>query len=350
VEAESATNITCRMKIFIDDSGSFNWQSPGKSVFCGVTIADRDYPAVVGRFAHWRRSVIGKSKRELKGSELTEAQLSSFASKVLPWTDKSTCLTVVGVDTCRTRQHHIIQLRKQASTMFGRSSEIAGEHNNSRIKESYRQMSGWISSRSPENVAWIIGLEEAIIDSLQHTIIRFMDPEDDCEFEDLRIFIDQSFVQREQHVSFWREWLRAGLAKSSRTASVLPNTWRPRSHPFIKRYEIYPGLLDLNRLFVRNTGFFRSEKFEGLQIADICAHTFFRHHRGNGGGEAYSKLRPRIVGRDGAEINIIHVNESSLHTDDPRNRAGLFDIEEYKRRADELRPDHRPTNDTQLPE
>jgi hypothetical protein len=305
------------VKIFIDDSGSFNWRNPGKSVFCGITIADRDLPIVIDRYSRWRKSIIGHSTRELKGSELTDAQLSSFASKVLPWADKSTCLTVVGVDTSRTRREHIESLREQASILAARSSEIMEEHSNPRMKESYRQMSGWIRSRSPENVAWIVGLEEAVIDALQHTIIRFMEPEDDCEFEDLRILIDESFIRRDEHVSFWREWLRSGLAKSSRKASVLPNTWRPRSHPFIKQYEIHPGLLDLNRLFTRNTGFFRSEKFDGLQIADICAHSIQRHHRGNGGAEAYAKLRPRIVGLDGAEIRTIHVNESSLHTDDP---------------------------------
>ena len=224
------------MKIFIDEAGSFGWNNPARSIFSGLTIPDRDLPAVLDRFARWRRSIIGHSKRELKGVELTEAQLSSFASKVLPWSDKQIWLTIVGVDTRRTQQQMVLRLREQASAIFQRSSEISSEHGNRRLKESYRQMSGWMKSRSPQNLLWIIGLEETIIDALQHTIVRFMEPEDDCEFEDIRIFIDQSFIRREEHVTFWREWLRAGLAKSSRKSlTSIPSTWRPRLHPFIRR-------------------------------------------------------------------------------------------------------------------
>jgi hypothetical protein len=116
------------MKIFIDDSGAFNWSNPGVSLFCGVTIPDRDFPSVIDRFSRWRRSVIGHSRRELKGAELTDRQLSSFASKVLPLTDRDVWLTVLGVDTRRTLESIICRFREQASIMFRRSSELCGEH------------------------------------------------------------------------------------------------------------------------------------------------------------------------------------------------------------------------------
>ena len=224
--------------------------------------------------------------------------------------------------------------------MNARSAEIMAEHRNTKMQEQYRQMTGWMRSRSPQNLLWIIGLEDAIIDSLQHSIIRLMEPEDDAEFSDLRILIDESFIRREEHVSFWREWLRNGLSKSSRSALQLPDTWRKRGHPFVRDYSIYPGVLDVNPLYWRRMGFFRSRNFVGLQIADICAHAICRYHRGMGAIEAYRQLRPRIVGRDGAEIHKIIVNEQSLHTDDPGNHVGVFDPIEFRRRADEIR--HRP--------
>lgn len=334
------------MKIFIDDSGSFNWHDPGRSVFCGVSIPDSNLPEVLDRFARWRRTIIGHSTRELKGCELTDRQLSSFVMKVLPWTDKRTCLTVVGVDTRRTRLDHVLRLREQASLIFAGSSDLMAEHKNPRMKEQYRQMSGWVRSRSPENIMWIIGLVEAVINSLQHTKVRFMDPEDDHEFEDIRIFIDQSFIRKDEHVNFWREWLRNQLGNSSRRPGIIPDTWRGRNHPWIRKYEIHPGLSNLTSVFNRNMGFFRSEKFEGIQIADICAHIVLRHHRGTGGTEAYKRLRPRIVGRQGAEISIIDVDERSLHKDDPRNHVTVFNIEQSKLRADALRG---PCGDDHLP-
>jgi hypothetical protein len=42
------------------------------------------------------------------------------------------------------------------------------------------------------------------------------------------------------------------------------------------------------------------------------------------------------VGRDGRDITIVHINESSLHQDDPRNHVTPLDLEAYKRYADEL--------------
>jgi hypothetical protein len=325
------------MKIFIDESGTFNWTNPGLSLFCGVTIPDRDYSAVIDRFVRWRRSIIGDSTRELKGNELSDAQLNSFALKVLPGTDRDVWLTVQGFDTMRTKKHVVEGVRDQAAVILQHSSELMEEHNNPKGKERYRQMSGWVKSRSPENVAWIIVLHEAIRNSLQHTIVRFMEPEDDSEFNEMRIQIDQSFVKRDEHIIFWREWLRNDLRESARShPTTIPNTWRARSHPYIKAYSIRPGLENLTRLFVRDTGFFSSEKSQGLQIADICAHVLYRYHRGNGARDAYQRLRLRIVCEDGAEMNGLDMNDDSLHKDDLRNHVGIFNRERYEREADEF--------------
>ena len=179
------------MKIFIDESGGFSWgREPDISLFCGLTVSDRNHGLLFDRFAPWRRSIIGDGKREIKGSELTDDHRLSFAKDVLPFTDQDTWLTVVGIDTSVTLQEHVERLREQASVMAFRSSEIAAEHGNLALQEIYRQMAGWLKSRSPENILWIVGIEETILNSLQHSIIRFMEPEDDAEFVDLQIVID----------------------------------------------------------------------------------------------------------------------------------------------------------------
>jgi Protein of unknown function (DUF3800) len=326
------------MRIFIDESGSFNWHNPGKSLFCGVTVPDRGLDALYERFARWRRTIIGHSKRELKGSELTENQLTLFAAKVLVTTDQDVWLTVVGIDTCLTQEAIISRLRDQAAIIFDQSSRLAKEHHNAKLEETYRQMSGWVRNRSPQNVLWVIALIETLTKSLNHAIVRFAEPEDDVEFDNIKIQIDQSFVKRDEHVAFWREWLRVELAKSSRTERLITiKEWRERDHPFIKRYSIYPGIANLRKLYLNDTGFFSSERSPGLQIADICAHILYRHHRNAGADKAYTQLKRRIVCRRGAEINILHVDESSLHKDDPRNHVGVFDIEEYKKQADAIR-------------
>ncbi len=302
-------------------------------------MAERDVSDLMERFANWRCSILGsRSKRELKGEELTPNQLNSFSYRVLPPTDRDVWLTVVGADTRVTSKKVIEISRDQAAVMFGSSADLADSHRNHRVKEMYRQMSGWARNRSAENVLWIYCLVETIIDTIQHFMVRFMEPEDDGEFEHIRIAIDQSFVRRDEHVIFWREWLRTELmGRAHREATAVPDTWRLRGHPFLRKYEMHPGLLNFNELFVKHTGFFQSHTMSGLQISDICANICYRYHRGEEELTAYHNLRPRVVGRDGCALHLVHLNESSLHKDDPRKHVGVFDVEEWKRRADEFR-------------
>ena len=304
-----------------------------------MTVAERSLPALLVRFDTWKRSIIGpRSSRELKGEELSTNQLNSFSYKVLPPTDRDVWLTVVGADTNVTSKWVIETSRDQASIQFGVASDLANSHGNAKVKETYRQMSGWVRNRSAENVIWVYALINAVDQVIQHSIARFLEPEDDIEFEDTRIQIDQSFVRRDEHVVFWREWMRNELmGRMHRGVTFIPDTWRARNHPFIKKYEIHPGLIDLNDLFTRHTGFFQSHKVAGLQIADICAHICYRHHRGEERLPAYWNLRPRIVCRGGDRVTLIHLDEKSLHRDDPKAHVGIFDIEEWKRRADAVR-------------
>jgi hypothetical protein len=89
-----------------------------------VTVPDCGLDALYARFARWRRTIIGHSKRELKGSELTENQLTLFAAKVLVTPDQDVWLTVVGVDTCLTQEAIISRLRDQAAIIFDQSSRL----------------------------------------------------------------------------------------------------------------------------------------------------------------------------------------------------------------------------------
>jgi hypothetical protein len=326
------------MKIYIDESGGFSWgKEPDFSLFCGVTIADRDSDALFSRFAEWRRIIAGDSKREIKGSELTDAQLEIFADHVLSTRGRDILLTVVGLDTTKTKREHIEELRRQAWVMTERSEEIAAEHNNAWLTEFYRQQAGWMKKRSAENLFWMVGLVHTIFHSLQQTLVHYSDPEHDADYQSMNILIDRSFIHREQHLNFWREWLRNSIGGSSMPPTIIPITWRPRKHPFTEAHTIRPGLLDLRPLLHDNTGFFRSHEYTGLQIADICAHTICRYNRWDGAEAAYAKLRTRIVCQDGAEMYGVAVDERSLHTDDPRNHVGILDPSEYIERAERLR-------------
>ena len=325
------------MKIFLDESGAFGWRSPGVSLFCGLIVPDRAEPALLDRFGRWRWSMIGSSARELKGSELDDSQLSSFAARVLPHTDRDLWLVCRGIDTSLTQEDHVLRLRDQASIMLDESSNIMKRHGNTRLQEQYRQMSGWIGKRSAQNVLWMIGAVDAILDALTGAVVRFAEPEDDAEFEHLEITLDQSFIKRHQHHDFWHEWLRMEITKSSRERGI-PNIreWRERNHPFYRKTRMYPNVMNLRSVINDDLRFGDSKATSGLQIADICANILLRHHRRTGDKRAYAHIRPRIVGRDGAELHLTHVSEQSLHKDDPRSHAGVLDVEKLKRQADAL--------------
>jgi hypothetical protein len=320
---------------FIDDSGSFSWDNKGKSLFCGVTVSDVELPRLEERFLAWKRSIIGESKRELKGQELTANQLYSFSHKVLPRTARDIHLTLAGGDTSQTAETYLEKLRDQAAELFRLSSELCAKHKNETLTETYRQMSGWVRNRSTSNVLWIIVLLQAIFDTLQHAIVRFAEPEYSHEFENIEFAIDRSFVYRNEHRIFWKEWLRNDLSKSSRVGTIVSIKQWPPDHPFNRKYRIQKGLRDFKDLFQKHTDFYDSKTVVGLQIADICANIFYRFFRDNPDTRAYENLRPRVVGKDGYVIRIISVDDTSLHKDDLSNHVSAFDLERWKRLANE---------------
>jgi len=225
-------------------------------------------------------------------------------------------------------------LRDQAAELFKCSSELCAKHNNQSVAEIYRQMSGWVKNRSTSNILWIVVLLEAIFNTLQHAIVRFAEAEHSPEFENIEIAIDRSFIHRDEHLVFWKEWLRADLMKPSRKGFFLIKQWPP-DHPFRRKYNVHKGLHDYNDLFQGHTNFHDSRSMIGLQVADICANIFYRYYRHEPDTRAFDILRHRVVGEGGSIIHIVGVNETSLHHDDVSNHVSEFDMEEWKRRADE---------------
>jgi hypothetical protein len=319
------------MNIFIDDSGSFSWTSPGISLFCGLTVPDRDLAALQDRWLRWKRSIIGKSKEELKGCDLTEGQLDSFSYRVLPPIDQDVWLTYVGADTRRNKEQIVATYRDQAADALRACSDFMKEHKNKRQMQQYLEMSGWIRRRSTANVLWMFALGSAIEESLQHSIARFLEPEDDAEYRKFNIAIDQSFISRHEHITFWMEWLRQRMRNDGAVMKTL-DEWRKRDHPWNELMK--DGLLNVTTIYRDDMGFQQSHKVIGLQIADVCAHIALRYWRGEKSLAAYKRLRPRIVGIGGKQLTIVEVMESAIRgQQDPRKRVHEFNVERWKERA-----------------
>lgn len=319
------------MNIFIDDSGAFSWAPPGISLFCGVTVPDRAIEALEERLLRWKRSVIGKRKDELKGCNLTDRQLDSFSYKVLPPNDRQVWLTYVGADTRRNREELVRTYRNQSADTLAAASDFMKERKNKRQMQGYLEMSGWMRRRSTCNVMWMFALSSAIHESLQHTIARFLEPEDDTEYRKFEIAVDQSFISRDEHITFWGEWLRQRMYNDAAVMKTL-DQWQERDHPWNSLCK--DGILDVTSLYRDHMEFKQSHKVIGLQIADVCAHIALRYWRGEKNMSAYRRLRPRIVGLNGKQLTAIQIEESAICGDlDPRKRVHELDLEEFKSRG-----------------
>jgi hypothetical protein len=267
------------MNIFIDDSGSFSWSKPGTSLFCGLTVPDRDLETLEDRWRRWKRSIFGNRGDELKGSALTERQLESFSYKVLPQEDRDVWLTYVGADTRRSREDIVAKYRDQSADTLRACSDLMKERKNQRQMQQYLEMSGWMRKRSTPNVMWLFALSRVIHESLQHSIVRFLEPEDDPEFRSFEITIDESFVsRRDEHLTFWMEWLRQRIRNDALVLEI-PADWLQRDHPFPQMTK--DGLCDVTSIYRDHMKFKKSHDVIGLQVADVCAHIAMRYYRGD---------------------------------------------------------------------
>jgi hypothetical protein len=327
------------VNLFLDDSGAFNWHNKGESLFAGLTVPDRNIKTLVARFEAWRRSIIGKSsRRELKGEELSDAQLRSFVHRVLPPKDRGTKVTVVGANTSLMSEKIVAQVRDDLASQYKYTAELVTRENpaNKPLIQFYVEMSNWIKNRSTSNFLWVSVLEVALTDTLQHSIAYHMEPSDDSEFENIEIVIDQSFIVRERHIWFWHEWLRSYLSTRMHSGKgmITPHTWAQRKHPFLRKYGSN-GLFNLSELFRNHMNFQDSKKEPGLQIADICAHICYRHWRADHESQAYVSLRPRIVGMHGTELHRMQFDERSVIRDGIENHVRLLDVDAIVKKAAE---------------
>lgn len=206
-----------------------------------------------------------------------------------------------------------------------------------------------MAERSPENLMWIYCLGDAILLSIQHSIVLFSSQADDCEFENIDIYVDQNFIAKPTHIEFWREWLRNFLySRSTREPLMVLKEWSQRDHPFNRKYGRAGNLRDWSDLFRNHIHFINSENSLGVQIADVCANICYRFYSGKPKYRPYRMLRSRILGKHNSEIHFGILNESSLLTDSPENHvsdypedvlAAMAEIE-AKRESSEKQPDN----------
>jgi hypothetical protein len=323
------------MKIFIDDSGGFSWTAHGVSLFCAVTISDKTFDNVAASFDSWKsRQPYFTPGAELKGTDLSPLQQTSFVNAAILNSPKLR-LTLAGTKTNLFKKEIAAQYIKDAAGILRASAKLGNETDRPLIEDFYRRMARWVEQRSPENLMWIVCLGDVIRLSIQHSIVQFMYPADDPEFENIEILIDQSFIEKSTHIEFWQEWLRNFLYDQSRKEPMMiPKPWSERDHPFNRKFGRAQGVTDWTELYRNHVQFGNSKDSIGLQIADIAANICYRHFSAKPKYRPYRLLRSRISGKYNSEIHYGVLNESSLLTDAPENHVSDYSEKEQAAMAE----------------
>lgn len=317
------------MKIFIDESGGFSWTSHGVSLFCAVTISDRDFDSVVSGFDAWKsRQPRPTRGSELKGTDLNPTQQASFVNSVILRCPRLR-LTLAGTKTTLFKREIAEHYINDAATILLAAAESMKRTDRPKLTDFYTRMASWMRRRNPEQLMWLFCLGDAISISFQQAIVLFAEPIDDCEFEQIEVLIDQSFIAKSTEKEFWQEWLRVFLYNRSVKKPLMTiKEWSERDHPFNQKFKKAGGLIDLSDLYRNNLRFGQSDDSSGIQIADISANICYRHFSGKPKYRPYRLLRSRTMGEHNSEIHYTVLNESSLHTDAPENHVRDYSEEE----------------------
>jgi Protein of unknown function (DUF3800) len=318
------------MKIFIDDSGGFSWTTHGVSLFCAVTISDLIVNKVTADFKAWQaRQPYFNAGSELKGTDLTGLQQASFVNSVI-LNSPDLRLTLAGTKTNLFKKEIAERYIMDCAAILRATAKLGNKTSRPLIDDFYCKMARWVEQRSPENLMWIMSLGHAIRLSIQHSIVQFMYPADDSEFENIEILIDQSFIEKSTHVRFWHEWLRNFLYNASRKDPVMiPKPWSERDHPFNKQFGRARGITDWTELYKNHVHFVKSKDTPGIQIADICANIAYKKYSEHPKYRPYRLLRSRISGKHNSEIHYGVLGEESLLTDAPENHVSDYSETEY---------------------
>lgn len=295
-----------------------------------MILSDRTLDSVATRFSAWKnRQPYCAAGDEIKGKDLSQLQQASFAHAIVLESD-SLWLTLAGTKTNLFKREVAEEFIRNSAAVVRATAMWAQEHDKPRLTDFYRKMAHWLEERSPENVMWLYTLGSAIHLSIQHSIILFAEEKDDCEFENIEILIDKSFIEKPKHNDFWREWLRNFLfTRSEKEPVTVIKDWSERKHPFNRKYRRTSGVIDWSDLFRSNMHFVDSEKVLGVQIADICANICYRHYSGNRKYRPYRLLRSRVFGKDNTEMHYGILSASSLLTDSPENHVLPYADEDF---------------------
>lgn len=274
------------MIIGIDDSGNF--ETDPKSLYAAIFIRPKKYDKIVEVFSSWEEALPASVKEsgEVKGRLLSNNQLAEFTDKVL--INNSYGAIKLGVFMIDIDEHNSSSLIGQRELNLGQIKAGVDKHYRGKggeykeITHQYSQMAAWLNAKSVKTLYKIQLLGIAIVKSFNLAILTSVNKGYDKELGSLTMSIDEGIVGRKSVEMYWRDLLRNQFWNLTSTVEpiIYLTTWRA-NHPFVKRFDQYPGsteaLSQFNRTEIDKVfNFYDSKDKPEVRIADIVASTYFR--------------------------------------------------------------------------
>lgn len=274
------------MIIGIDDSGNFETDS--RSLYAAVFIRPKRYNRIIEVFSSWEESLPASVREggEVKGRLLSSDQLAEFTDRVL--INNGYGAIKLGAFMIDIDEHNSSSLIGQRELNLGQIKAGVDKHYRGKggeykeIAHQYSQMAAWLNAKSVKTLYKIQLLGITIVKSFNLAILTSVDKGYDKELGRLTMSIDEGIVGRKSVEMYWRDLLRNQFWNLTSTVDpiIYLTTWRA-NHPFVKRFDQYPGsteaLSQFNRTEIDKVfNFYDSKDKPEVRIADIVASTYFR--------------------------------------------------------------------------
>ena len=325
------------MIIGIDETGTFDLNSTGMSLFVGSHFLDLpDLHEMTKNLSYWKQKYkhLKNPKGEIKSSKIDETIADDFIENVII-PQKNFHFNVCAVvpsehrkkDIQFHRDHHIQCLNDGI-----RECDNVGNH---KLARQYTELRNWYKNLNYQLLlkTWILG-EMLGCSFVEHVIQTILDKTDKT-LGIIRLSVDRDFIKEPTHIIFWKDFLRNQFYNYTYRHPVpIISEWST-DHPFFmgkgRNAQMKTGaVIDSKHIFRDNCNFAESHCTPEIQVADIIAKVIANYYNHHTFVSAYGKLKPYMIPFRTQKITLLKMStpEQSKPSSVPNPYKNLADAVE----------------------
>ncbi|RTQ45105.1 hypothetical protein EJV47_26405 [Hymenobacter gummosus] len=305
------------MVIGIDETGDFAPGSELLSFFVAVQLAQHGNGIQLKeqQFRAWLATIPPEkldATGEVKGSNLTEEELLSFAQTVI-CAKPAVRITYVQFRPSENPEERMKAFKAREVALLERAAAKAQEAGKHGLAKQYSTMAIWHKNAKKmhyQHYMKLLLLRELITACFEKVVgvsialeLAGQDPSHE-NLLNIEFKIDQDFVRGREPEIFWKELLRTSFTNAAKGIPVLED-WKHTGHPFLDKYQRKEGKgLDFADVFQNHCAFYASQDSFEVQIADITAIIINRFRNRGAAANAYQELW-RIFPRSDKPIQVV---------------------------------------------